>query len=90
MAKKTKPLPDDVIAVKASADDPRATEPTAPIRQVHAVERVDGGWIMVTLHYRENELGAEVVKIEKTVPDIKPMAIEKLKIASFKYWSGAK
>lgn len=72
----------------AQAHDPAPVLSPVPaaqkLRQAFTVERVAGGWVLVTLNIND---AYEVVSVEKTVPDLKAVVLEKFKIASFKYWS---
>lgn len=55
-------------------------------QKAFTMERVSGGWTLVTLTYLPVGDGVEVLNVEKTVPDLKAITIEKFKIAAFKYW----
>lgn len=58
-------------------------EVAEPIKKAFTIERKDGNWVLVELHYRGNQ----IVDVIKTEPDLKMVAIERFKINSFKYWS---
>lgn len=54
-----------------------------PIRKAFTIERAENAWAMATIHYQ----GDNIVKIDRTVPDLKAQAINTFKIAAFRYWS---
>lgn len=54
-------------------------------RKFFSLERSKEGWVMMTL----TMLDDDVSSITATDPDLKAVAIEKFKIAAFKYWTGA-
>lgn len=54
-----------------------------PLRKAFTIERQDGAWTTVTVHYQDDT----IVKVDRTVPDLKAQAINQFKINAFKYWS---
>ncbi len=55
----------------------------APLLKAFSIERKNGNWIMVTIHYRDGK----IEKIVESEPDLKMVAIERFKIQAFQYWS---
>lgn len=58
-------------------------EDDSALRKAFTIEKGDGGWSLVTVTYE----GKKILDIERTEPDLKAIAIEKFKIAAFRYWS---
>lgn len=63
----------------AKPDKPKASKKEG---KAFSIERQDGNWVMVTIHYR----GREILSIERTMPDLMAVAIERFKINAAKYW----
>lgn len=55
--------------------------------QAFTLERVQGGWRLVTLDYVRRGQEVELVDQKASEPDLKSIAIEKFKLAAFTYWS---
>lgn len=53
------------------------------LQKAFNVARVEGGWVFNEYSLKNNQID----NIETSEPDLKSVAIEKLKIAQFKYWS---
>ena len=54
-----------------------------PYMIAYTIERVVGGWSLVKVCFKDNEL----ISVEKSEPDLKAVAVERLKIDSVKYWN---
>ncbi len=63
--------------------DPKEEASVTPIQKAFTVERVAGGWQFITLMFQDGQ----IIDIERSEPDLKAVALEKFKIAAFKYWS---
>ncbi len=53
-------------------------------RKAFSVERAPGGWVFVTVYYNDDN---KIIEVKKSEPDIKPIILEKLKIAQFHHWT---
>ncbi len=75
------------LPLKQASAKPAATvlpSKTVATKKAFTVERVAGGWALVTILYTDDD---KLVSIERTESDIKPIILEKLKIAQFKNWT---
>ncbi len=74
-----------------TTDVVKPKEPEVPLPKKHSlaftVERVPGGWSFVTITYDGDASHGQILKVERTEPDVKSITLEKFKIASFKHWS---
>ncbi len=52
-------------------------------RKAFSVERGEGGWVFVTVTYNDD---GSIFTIEKSQPDVKPIIIEKFKLAALRNW----
>lgn len=84
------PLEDEEIPREPLAPPPPgvevvSVEPQKPTEYLTAftMERVKGGWSFVKVTFKDNEL----ISVEKSEPDLKIVVIERIKIASAKYWN---
>ena len=64
-------------------DEQEKKENKAPIRKAFTIEKANGAWSQVTIRYQGNN----IVNVERTVPDLKAIALERFKIEAFNYWS---
>ncbi len=53
------------------------------LEKTFTIRRVKQGWVFVAITLKDGN----IVDIDRSEPDLKAVAIEKFKIASFKYWS---
>lgn len=60
-----------------------AVPPQPPAQKFFSIRRVDGGWIFETIKVKDGL----IIEHEKSQPDLKIIAMEKMKIANFNYWS---
>lgn len=76
---------------KETASEALVTTQEAPVTTFKAfsiIRAVSGGWSHLTVDVAIDSNGTPTVtNIEASQPDVKPVAIEKLKISNFKYWT---
>ena len=61
-------------------DKPRVPE---VLRRAHALERHGGLWSLAVVHYDENDT---IIKVDRTQPDAKAIALHHLRIANANHW----
>lgn len=52
--------------------------------QAFSVQRVPGGWSFVTVNYLGD---GTLLSVEKSQTDVKPIILERFKIAALRYWT---
>lgn len=83
-----KPLKKAETPAPAAAAKPAALLPLGDKpRKAFSLERVEGGWRLVTFTYASDANGDRLVDVQRGQPDLKAITIEYLKIAQFKYWT---